>query len=183
MVPIDFVFFADHQKTNGVEGSDELEMIEDIRMDFYDKGDNLGASAFLVKFWMEDCQRDHAATCEPLPIDSSRLPRRLVDLTGLKLTSNLRHSTVLEGDIKVTAVDPAQQPKYVAVSYRWPRIPSRFHQLCPYNHETFARGYSVRKLPELYQDAFTLAVMIGYRHLWIDALVRLHGASMVAGLN
>jgi hypothetical protein len=159
-----------------VEGTDELEMIEDIRMDFCDKRDDLGASAFLVKFWIEDCQHNHAATCEPLSVDSSRFPRRLVDLPGLKLQSNLRHSTVLAGDIKVTAVDPARQPEYVAVSYRWPRIPSRFHQLCPYNRETFARGYSVRKLPELYQDAFTLAIMIGYRYLWIHALVRLHGA-------
>lgn len=58
--------------------------------------------------------------------------------------------------------------KFVALSYRWPKIASI--RLLQSTESTFRTGQPISALPQLFQDAMKVAVFLGIRHIWIDAL-------------
>lgn len=146
-------------------------MVYDAYTEFCDDGNYIGACAFLTKLWLEDCQSNHRSSCKPMAVDIPHMPRRLVDLSDLKIRAN--STPPVTGRVKVVIADPEHRPQYVAVSYRWPKNPCRQRQLSPETYTTFANGVEASELPALYNDAFTLTLMLGYQYVWIDALVSL----------
>jgi heterokaryon incompatibility protein (HET) len=75
--------------------------------------------------------------------------------------------------IKVADVQAADERQYIAISYRWPQNLPEDHQLTLTTRDEFYAGYITHKLPSVYRDAMKVTAMLGFRYMWLDALVRL----------
>lgn len=108
----------------------------------------------LIKEWCSDCEKIHAA-CRMK--NTSDIPTRLIEIT----TAQWRLCHTAEEAY-------AERVEFVALSYRWPKKPSI--RLLKLNEPIF-RGYQqIVALPQLFQDAMKVAVCLGVRYIWIDAL-------------
>lgn len=138
-----------------------------------DQGLEIDACMFIARFWLEDCWNNHTEHHTSAKGLESIFPRRLIDLGEPSYLNKSFQGPVLPQEIKVVDVGPELKPQYIAVSYRWPKEPNPDQQLTSATQDHFFRGYSTATLPQLYCDAFTVARMLGFRYVWIDALVSL----------
>jgi len=138
-----------------------------------------------MRYWIRSCVETHS---ECQAADSSQLerktrgpspglgPKRLIDLgemgtlkTGFGLPNQIRIVEMENG----AGDDEKQMPGYVAVSYRWPqgdRI-QNWPMLTRSTCTQFATGYPAKHLPWLFRDSCAIAMSLGVRYVWIDALV------------
>lgn len=136
----------------------------------YDQGHEIDACMYIARYWLEDCWNDHTEHHASENDLESIFPCRLIDLGE---PGESFKGPALSPEIKVIDVGPDLKPQYIAVSYRWPKNPNRDQQLTSATLDHFFSGYSTEALPQLYCDAFTVARMLGFRYVWIDALVSL----------
>jgi hypothetical protein len=108
----------------------------------------------LIKEWCSDCEKNHSA-CKVK--NTGDIPTRMIEIGTTKW--RLCHTT------EEAYAEPV---KFVALSYRWPKIPSI--RLLKSTEPNFRRGQQIFALPQLFQDAMKVAVFLGVRYIWIDAL-------------
>ncbi len=61
--------------------------------------------------------------------------------------------------------------RYIAVSYRWPDEKDKITTITPDTEACFAAGFPTSDLQDVFKDAFRIAMSLGVRYVWIDALV------------
>jgi hypothetical protein len=101
---------------------------------------------------------------------SSRMPSRIIDLGPC---SDLRGRQLqLVSTFGTTPVDAAISPPfpltYVTLSHRWGA--DRSFVTTRANVDARQHGFNFDNLPQTYQDAAVVAVRLGFRYLWIDAV-------------
>ncbi|KAI0869541.1 HET-domain-containing protein [Hypoxylon argillaceum] len=111
-----------------------------------------------VQRWMNICKTDHGTTCEQADIGSNnKLERvRFVDVKR-------RCVVTLEG-VRLS------ERQYIALSYVWGG-PQRL-KLEHRNHDELAKPGTLATeiLPQTIADSILLTEILGFQHLWIDAL-------------
>lgn len=85
--------------------------------------------------------------------------------------------------IKIVDVRAADERQYIAISYRWPEDLPDNHQLTRATRDEFYAGYVPHKLPSIYRDAMTVTAMLGFRYMWLDALVRPANSNPLLGTS
>ncbi|UPL03818.1 hypothetical protein LCI18_014752 [Fusarium solani-melongenae] len=149
---------------------DDFCKVYDIQTMLYDQGHEIDACMFIARFWLEDCWNNHTEHHTSAKDLESIFPRRLIDLGESSYPNQSFQGPALPREIKVVEVGRELKSQYIAVSYRWPKKPNQDQQLTSATRDHFLRGYSTAELPQLYCDAFTVARMLGFRYVWIDAL-------------
>jgi hypothetical protein len=62
-------------------------------------------------------------------------------------------------------------PRYLALSYRWPHVPTAWPILTGSTYAHFTRGLPTSLLPSVFRDACYIAKVLRLRYVWIDMLV------------
>lgn len=122
----------------------------------------LASAAARIRRWLSDCLRDHAGDycAQPFPGRALRRPKRLVELDPSSSTFRLVNVAVYQTPLKV--------PRYVALSYVWGA-----HQNLTTTAATLTRRLApapLADLPRTVRDACEVTILLGLRHIWIDAL-------------
>lgn len=146
----------------------------------YEQGRQVDACMSVVKFWLEECQNCHNECRNQADDWKAGFPSRLIDLGEPSRPNGLLKASALPKDIRVVGVRSEDKLQYIAVSYRWPDNPCANQQLSSATHDDFVKGYSTKSLPTLFCDAFIVARMLGFRYVWIDALVSSKPSSRVS---
>lgn len=102
---------------------------------------------------------------EQVPTMLSRMPRRLVDLSEYRTPS-----TPSSRKIRVVDTRWLNEP-YCALSYRWPAATSGLTVLSSKTQRMLYSGFDVQRLHHTIRDACELCKSLGFRYLWVDALV------------
>lgn len=117
-----------------------------------------------IRRWLQECKRNHSmCSLESIQrlIGSSSMPKRLIDLG---------YSTDLstKPPIAPKIVYPRRQEQYATLSYRWglePYLQTTSTNLCKLEDVI-----PLDQVPQTIKDAFVVAVNLGVRYVWIDAL-------------
>ncbi|KAI8717110.1 HET domain-containing protein [Fusarium sp. LHS14.1] len=149
---------------------DDFCKLYDAQAMLNEQGHEIDACMFIARYWLEDCWNNHIEHHASAKDLESIYPHRLIDLGEPSHLNESFNGPALPREIKVIEVAREQKPQYIAVSYRWPKKPNQDQQLTSATRDHFFRGYSTEALPQLYCDAFTVARMLGFRYVWIDAL-------------
>jgi hypothetical protein len=124
--------------------------------------------------WLRECVSGHqhpqeprgrtvrvpAWTNHPRPCPSARLPSRVLDVG---------HPRDL-GTLCIRETRRQVVGRYIAVSHRWPEDPDRRILTTSKNIQERQKALAFQELPRTFQDAVTVARMLGVQFLWIDAL-------------
>lgn len=108
----------------------------------------------------EECRAERAPTM------LSIMPRRLIDLSGYRPPSDSSHCQ----GIRVVDTRWLNEP-YCALSYRWPAKTSDLTMLSGKNQQMLYSGFHAGRLHHTIRDACALCKSLGFRYLWVDALV------------
>lgn len=112
----------------------------------------------LARFWLNACRRHHipCGTRIRHPNDlKTRLPRRVIDVSNpLRPRLELR---------------PSQHATYATLSYTWGDVDSGYKTTMQ-NLSQYCREIPRRKLPRTIREAISLAKLLGFQYLWVDAL-------------
>lgn len=95
----------------------------------------------------------------------SRMPRRLIDLSGYRPPSDPSSQR-----IRVVDTRWLNEP-YCALSYRWPATTPDLTMLSDKTQPTLYAGFDAASLHHTIRDACELCNKLGFRYLWVDALV------------
>lgn len=104
----------------------------------------------------------HVFDMNPLALDSTWIPTRLVDVSALATTGRI---TVRSSE---HTSDLAVKPAYVALSHCWGT-----ETFLTYNKKTrerFESGIPVSALSKTFQEAMNLTDRLGFKFIWIDSL-------------
>lgn len=119
---------------------------------------------FLIRHWLQKCIKNHPE-CQADPTTRSLLvrPKRMVDLIDYQQ---------LEDGSRIRVVDCKwlSEP-YCALSYRWPPTVDSLAILTPQSEGRLYTGIHPGALHHVIQDACKLCHELGFRYLWVDALV------------
>lgn len=119
-----------------------------------------------ARSWMEVCKRDHSA-CSNRYEPSDFCPTRLVDLNPASEDEDCIR--VIE-----TTSTPVHQP-YMTLSHRWGK--HQFPMFTEANRPQMLRGFSLKSLPQAFQDACHVARQLNVGYLWVDCLCILQGSA------
>lgn len=116
----------------------------------------------LVQRWMQECNRDHKASCssrhkEPLTRKYPPMPHRILHI-----------GSDASGVIKLSE-DNTDDAPYICLSYCWGKEKNHVQT----NSKTkgqFERGIPIGGLPQLFQDCIHVARFFNISYLWIDTL-------------
>lgn len=95
----------------------------------------------------------------------SRMPRRLIDLSGYRPPCAPQSQ-----NIRVVDTRWLNEP-YCALSYRWPATISDLTMLSGKTQSLLYSGFDAGLLHYTIKDACELCKRLGFRYLWVDALV------------
>lgn len=107
----------------------------------------------------EECQ------AKQVPPTLSKMPRRLIDLSGYRPPSEPHCQWV-----RVVDTRWMNEP-YCALSYRWPANTSDLTMLSGKSQQMLYSGFDAGRLHHTIRDACGLCKSLGFRYLWVDALV------------
>jgi len=130
------------------------------------EGRGPAGKAELSRHWLRQCLKEHPACCNSLttvPI----LPTRVIDLGGYKPSSRDSRVKIIHSN--------GQRAPYCALSYRWPPPEVTWEAgvatLTVHNFYHVSQGFdSTALVPEI-EDACRFTKLMGFRYLWVDALV------------
>lgn len=106
-----------------------------------------------------------------VPPTLSIMPRRLIDLSNYRPPSESHCQR-----IRVVDTRWMNEP-YCALSYRWPANTSDLTMLSGKSERMLYSGFDAGRLHHTIRDACGLCKSLGFRYLWVDALVsRITGA-------
>lgn len=93
-------------------------------------------------------------------------PARLLDVgCGVSNTGEIPGS---EYTLRLVEGTSRAGAPYICLSYQWGG--AQFFTLTKANSEKLFRGFPLGQLPQLFRDAVTIVLKLGFRYLWIDAL-------------
>lgn len=118
----------------------------------------------LARFWLNACRRHHipCGTRIRRPNDlETRLPRRVIDVSN-PLRPRLELS-------------PSPHATYATLSYVWGDVDSGYKTTMQ-NLSQYCREIPRRKLPRTIREAISLAHLLGFKYLWVDALCIIQGS-------
>ncbi|KAM7184591.1 Heterokaryon incompatibility protein (HET) domain containing protein [Naviculisporaceae sp. PSN 640] len=104
------------------------------------------------------------------PVEETALPTRILDLMPGGYIQQVGRAPDAPWSPIVCLVvpGPGARGRYLTLSHRWPRIQSL--KLTTANLHQLQQGLHLQGLPPTFRDAAKVALELGYRYLWIDAL-------------
>lgn len=109
----------------------------------------------LVRSWIRECATTHGE-CSQKARGNKAMPTRLVDLTS---GSNA---------LRIHRTSPVSNLKFVALSHYWGG--AIFLRLQAQNYVDLSDEFYISDLPKAWHEAISLARLLGYDYIWIDAL-------------
>ncbi|KAK0631299.1 heterokaryon incompatibility protein-domain-containing protein [Immersiella caudata] len=112
----------------------------------------------VARNWISDCQNDHPI-CSAARLRDSQLPKRVLDVSGLKDTCQISLHVPSHGETG----------DYATLSYCWGTsgVPLRTTKA---NLQEHRDGISIETLPATIKNAAFLVWNLGIPYLWVDAL-------------
>jgi Heterokaryon incompatibility protein (HET) len=115
----------------------------------------------VVRTWINECIESHL-DCKRLNLQAKRMPSRLLKLTSLGKTAQIRliptEKLVIDGNY----------PQYLTLSHCWGIC--KILTLKEEFLESFQDGVPFEELPKTFADAVIITLSLGYSCLWIDSL-------------
>jgi hypothetical protein len=107
-----------------------------------------------MKNWIDCC--GYHRSCPESQV--GKLPRRVIDVSLFDIDQTVKlHQTSNE------------QERYVALSYCWGQAPHVVTTSA--NIDELSKSITASSLPKTIQDAISVTIRLGFKYLWIDALV------------
>lgn len=125
-----------------------------------------------VRDWIQDCDENHESCRSVLKHLNSRtptfLPTRLIDVGDE--AQDMHPKLVITS--KMEAASLANAAKYMALSYCWGTVEQAAKLPKTTNDTIISRieKIELNTMPQMYQDAITVARTLGIRYLWVDSL-------------
>jgi Heterokaryon incompatibility protein (HET) len=113
--------------------------------------------------WLDECSCSHDSCRQRCIFQPTRLPKRLIDVTGVDSVQIIHCEAWLSAGLaRVNDLE-----RYCTLSYQW-GVPAHDCVLA----ETFPQTLvlEVHTMPRTFRDAIVVARRLGFRFLWIDAL-------------
>ncbi|KAK4209370.1 heterokaryon incompatibility protein-domain-containing protein [Rhypophila decipiens] len=131
----------------------------------------------LLNRWLQNSLAKHPGAiysqlpdAQIAPVEETELPARILDLMPDGLVKQVarppdEHWSPI---IRLTVPEPGTRGRYLTLSHRWSQD-QRFRLLTG-TISQFQDGIGLQDLPQTFRDAAMVAIDLGYRYLWIDAL-------------
>lgn len=118
----------------------------------------------LLKEWLTNCNDSHHCAPDETKQSETKLPTRVIHVTGTESQFSLRL-------IQSTDEDSLKTGRYLALSHCWGSM-NDSSRYCTYKSNVAARKQRLEysDLPQTFQDAVRITLALNVPYLWIDSL-------------